>query len=586
MNVRADTYALPQLEPRRLVVVLDRAVVFDHEARMALLEGVDLVANAVKVTMGPKGRNVAYKPSLGRPTLTNDGVTVAREIKVENTFLHTGAAIVYEACRATNTVAGDGTTTAAVLTQAMYNRAFRAIVAGANPMIIRRGMVPALASVEAALGDLAVKTTSRQQLAWMAGMSANDAAVGELIAEVFERQGVEGAITVEEGRTLETDVTYIEGMRLEHGFLSSHFATDEAETEAVIEEPDILVTDREIEYLSDFLPFLEKYAASGRNKLVIVAKQVIGEVVTTLIANRQAGNLEALCIKGPAFGERQRWMLEDLAVFIGATIVGHETGEPWSNVGLDVLGKAERVRSTREETFVVKGHGAPAAIQERVEYIWMQHGRMKNHFDREKHQERANNLTGSFAEIWVGAASSAERFELKHRVEDAISATRAGLDEGVVPGGGTALARVSQSQAIEDDPSLPEDEAIGRQVVREALRVPAEVIAQNGGYDGAVVVDEILNLKGTEGFNAATGEYEDLVAAGVIDPLKVTRSALRNAGSAAQMLITSEAVVGDAPSFRRWNEYYRERVAKKHGFFSEDMRNPRPSRRGGKITRK
>ena len=569
----------PFLKPRSLVVILDRAVVFDLEARMALLEGVDLVANAVKVTMGPKGRNVAYKPGLGRPTLTNDGVTVAREIKVENTFLHTGAAIVYEACRATNTVAGDGTTTAAVLTQAMYTRAFRSIVAGANPMIIRRGMVPALAIAEAALGELAVKTTSRQEVAWIAGMSANDAAVGELIAEVFERQGVEGAITVEEGRTLETEVTYIEGMRLEHGFLSSHFATDEAETEAVIEEPDILVTDREIEHLSDFLPFLEKYAASGGNKLVIVAKKIIGEVVTTLVANRQAGNLEALCINGPAFGERQRWMLEDLAVFIGATFVGHETGDPWSSIELDVLGKAERVRSTREESYVVKGHGTAAAIQNRVEYIWMQHGRMKNHFDREKHQERANNLTGSFAEIWVGAATPAERFELKHRVEDAISATRAGLDEGVVPGGGTALIRVSQ--AIEDDPSLPEDEAIGRQVVREALCVPAEVIAKNGGYDGAVVVDEILDREGTHGFNAATGEYEDLVAAGVIDPLKVTRSALRNAGSAAQMLITSEAVVGDSPSFNRWNEYYRARVAKKHGFYSEDMRNPRPARRGG-----
>ncbi len=555
-------------------MILDRAVVFDLEARMALREGVDLVADAVKVTMGPKGRNVAYKPSLGPPTLTNDGVTIARDIKFENTFLHTGAAIVYEACRQTNTVAGDGTTTAAVLTQAMYSEAFRAIVAGINPMIIRRGMVPALAEAEEALRTLAVRAATRQDIAWIAGMSANDPPVGELIADVFERQGLEGAVSVEEGKSLKTEVTYVDGMRIDHGFLTPHFAKDEAQTEAVIENPDILITDRKLERLRDFLPFLERYAASGRKTLVIVAQEIVGEVVTMLVQNLHAGNLEVLCVKAPAFGARQRLMLEDLAVFTGGVLVGHETGEPWRAIGLDVLGGAERVRSTRDQSFVVKGRGNPAAIQERVEYIWMQHGRMKNHFDREKHQERANNLTGSFAEIWVGAASAVERFELKHRIEDAISATRAGLDEGIVPGGGTALARVSQE--IHDDPDLPLAEAVGRRVVRDALRVPAEVIANNGGYDGAVVVDEILQRRGREGFNAATGEYEDLLAAGVIDPLKVTRSALRNAGSAAMMLITSEAVVGDTPSFHRWNDYYRERLAKKHGFFSEDLDNPRP----------
>lgn len=549
-------------------MVLDRAVVFDLEARLALREGVDLVANAVKVTMGPKGRNVAYKPSLGPPTLTNDGVTVARDIKVENTFLHTGASIVYEACRQTNTVAGDGTTTAAVLTQAMYSEAFKAIMAGANPMIIRRGMDPALAEAESALYQQAVRTQTRQEVAWIAGMSANDQYVGELIADVFERQGVEGAITVDEGKGLKTEVTYVDGMRLDSGFLSSHFATDTAETEAVIENPDILITDREVEHLRDFLPFLEQYAASGRKKLVIVAKTLIGEVVTMLATNKQAGNLEVICVKAPVFGQRQRWMLEDLAIFTGGTIVGHETGEPWRAIGLDVLGTAKRVRCTKTQTFFVEGAGDPMAIRERVEYIWMQHGRMKNHFDREKHQDRANNLTGSFAEIWVGAASAVERFELQHRIEDAISATRAGLEEGIVPGGGTALARASE--AIKDDPSLSRDEAIGRRVVRDALRMPMEVIADNAGYDGAVAVDEVLQLEGRIGFNAATGEYEDLVAIGVIDPLKVTRSALRNAGSAAAMLITSEAVVGDSPSYHRWKEYYRERLATKHGFYLDE----------------
>jgi len=549
-------------------VVLDRAVVFDLEARLALREGVDLVANAVKVTMGPKGRNVAYKPSLGPPTVTNDGVTVARDIKVENTFLHTGAQIVYEACRQTNTVAGDGTTTAAVLTQAMYSEAFKAIMAGANPMIIRRGMDPALAEAESALYQQAVRAESRQEVAWMAGMSANDPFVGELIADVFERQGVEGAITVDEGKSLKTEITYVDGMRLDTGFLSAHFATDTAETEALIENPDILITDREIEHLRDFLPFLEQYAASGRKKLVIVAKQLIGEVVTMLATNKQAGNLEVICVKAPVFGQRQRWMLEDLAIFTGGTIVGHETGEQWRAIGLDVLGTAERVRCTKEQTFFVKGAGDPMAIRERVEYIWMQHGRMKNHFDREKHQERANNLTGSFAEIWVGAASAVERFELRHRIEDAILATPAGLDEGIVPGRGTALE--GASGASKEDGSLPRDEAIGRRIVRDALRMPLEVIADNAGYDGAVAVDEVLQLEGRMGFNAATGEYEDLVAIGVIDPLKVTRSALRNAGSAAAMLITSEAVVGDSPSYHRWNEHYRERVATKHGFYLDE----------------
>ena len=551
-------------------MVLDRAVVFGLEARLALREGADLVANAVKVTMGPKGRNAAYKPSLGPPTLTNDGVTVARDIKVENTFLHTGASMVYEACRQTNTVAGDGTTTAAVLTQAMYSQAFKAIVAGANPMIIRRGMDPALAEAESALYSQAMRAESRQEVAWIAGMSANDSYVGELIAEVIERQGVEGAITVDEGKTLKTEVTYVDGMRLDSGFLSSHFTTNPSETEAVIENPDILITDREIEHVRDFLPFLEQYAASGRKKLVIVAKKIIGEIVTMLVTNKQVGNLEVICVKAPVFGQRQRLMLEDLAIFIGGTLVGHETGETWRAIGMDVLGRAERVRCSATQTFFVKGHGDPLAIRERVEYIWMQHGRMKNHFDREKHQDRANNLTGSFAEIWVGAASAVERFELKHRIEDAISATRAGLEEGIVPGGGTALARASE--ALKDDPSLPRDEAVGRAVVRDALRVPLEVIADNAGYDGAVVVDEVLQREGRVGFNAATGEYEDLVAVGVIDPLKVTRSALRHAGSAAIMLITSEAVVGDTPSYHRWNDYLREDVAKKHGFAIDESR--------------
>jgi chaperonin GroEL len=550
-------------------MVLDRAVVFDLEARLALKEGVDIVANVVKVTMGPAGRNVVYKPSLGGPTVTNDGVTVARDVKMENTFIHTGGAIVYEACRQTNTVAGDGTTTAAVLTQAMNDVAFKSIVAGANPMIIRRGMDPAIVQAEAALHELAVQVDSKQGIAWIAGMSAHDQAVGDLIADVFERQGAEGAVTVDDGKGMAVEVHYVDGMQIAQGLLSMHFADeDDTRREAALEDCDVLVTDRKLESITEFLPFLERYVESGRKRLFIVGQTVGGDVLTTIIANQQRNKLKAICIKGPVFGQRQRWMLEDLAIFTGATLVGRETGQPWRDVPLDVLGTADRVRSTSQQTYVIGGHGDGDAIAERVEYIWMQHGRAKNHFDREKFQERANNLSGSLAEILVGAPTEVERFELRHRIEDAISATRAGLEEGVVPGGGTALARASLAIDIPDD--LPADEAAGRRVVRDALRVPAEVIANNAGHDGPVIVDEILQRSGHVGFNALSGKYEDLIASGVVDPLKVTRSALRNAASAAIMLITSEAVVGDHLSYHRWRDYYRPLLARKHGFIASD----------------
>jgi len=550
-------------------VALPRNVVFDLYARLALKEGVDTVANTVKVTMGPKGRNVVYKPSLGGPQITNDGVTVARDIKLENTFIHTGAAIVYEACMQTNTVAGDGTTTAAVLTQAMFNGAFKTIAAGANPMIIRRGMAPALVAAEELVRAQAVKVGSRQEIAWIAGLSAHDAYVGELIAEVFERQGAEGAITVDEGRGLHPEVRYVDGMTVQRGFLSSHFATSEQLTEAVLDDCDVLVTDRKLTSLSDFLPFLEAYVGeSPKKRLLVIGKEVGGDVLSTIITNHQRGVLKAICIKGPVFGERQRWMLEDLAIFTGGTLVGEETGQPWREVPLSVLGTAKRARATRDETYVIGGGGDPAAINERVEYIWLQQGRAKNNFDREKFQERANNLRGSLAEILVGAPTKVERAEMQHRIEDAISATRAGLEEGVVPGGGSALARAAAQLRI--PAGLPRDELVGWQVVRDALCVPAEVIASNAGYDGAVVVDELQTRSGREGFNALTGQFEDLIAAGVMDPLKVTRSALRNAGSAAIMLITSEAVVGDVGSYARWVDYYQPRVAKKYGFVVEE----------------
>ena len=543
-----------------------RAVVFDIDARLALKEGVDILVNAVKVTMGPKGRNVVYKPSMGAPNITNDGATIAREVKLENTYLHTGAAIVYEACRMTNSVAGDGTTTAAVLTQAMHDGAFKATTAGANPMIVRRGMESALSQAETGLRAQAIRVGSRQEIAWIAGLSAHDQAIGTLIAEVFERQGPGGAVTVDDGRGMGVEVRYVDGMRIERGLLSPHLATDETRQEAVLEDCDVLVTDRKVNSLSDFLPFLERYVESGRKRLFFVGQEIGGDVLTAIITNHQRGTLQAICVKGPVFGARQRWMLEDLAIFTGATFVGKETGEAWREVPLEVLGRAERVRAARDETLVVTGGANSDAVAERLEFIWMQQGRAKNRFDQEKLQERASNLTGSFAEILVGAPTEVERFELRHRIEDAISATRAGLEEGVVPGGGTALARASLAVEVPED--RPADEAVGRRIVRDALCAPAEIIGANAGFDGPVIVDEILQHSGAIGFNVMTGRFEDLLEVGVIDPLKVTRAALRNAGSAAIMLITSETVVGDARSYRRWQEYYRPRLAKKHGFLA------------------
>ncbi len=549
-------------------IVPDKAVISDLDARIALKEGVDTVANAVKVTMGPKGRNVVYKPRMGSPKVTNDGVTVAREIRLENTFLHTGAAIVYEACMMTNNVAGDGTTTAAVLTQAMNDLAFKAIVGGANPMILRRGMAPALAAAEAALHAQAVTVGTRQDIVWIAGLSANDREVGELIGEVFERQGAEGAVTVTDGQGLDVHVRYVEGARIDTGLLSPHFANDETGIEAELEDCDVLLTDRKVSRLREFLPFLERYVESGRKRLFFLGREISGDVLSAIITNHQRGTLTAICLKSPTpLHHRLRWLIEDLAIVTGATLVAAETGDAWRDVPLDVLGHADRVRAGRKETFLVGGQGDPDAIAERIEHIWLAHGRAKNNYDREKLQERANSMSGSFAEIVVGAATEVERFELRHRIEDAISASRAGLEEGVVSGGGTALARASLDVNIPDDAA--EDEKIGWRVVRDALRMPAEVIATNAGHEGDVIVDEILHRDGGVGFNAATGEFEDLVGAGIFDPVKVTRSALRNAGSAAMTLVTSEAIIGDLPSFWRWESYYRPRLYRKHGFIIE-----------------
>ena len=527
-----------------------RAVVLGADARLGLKAGVDLVAGAVKVTLGPKGRNVAYKPGLGPPRISNDGVTVVREIRLANNLLHTGAAIVYEACRITNRLAGDGTSTAAVLTQAMFAGALRAVAGGANPMALRRGMAAALTRADAALRAQAVRVTGASAAARIAALSAHDPAIGERIAEVFQRQGRDAAVIVEESPAMGVTVRYVEGMRIDRGLASAHLAAAAA-SEVALDHADVLVTDRQLDDLPAFLPFLDAYVEHGGRRLLVVAARVGGGVLGAVVANVTRGSLQAVCVNGPAFGQRQRWMLEDLAVFTGSELVGRESGAGWRQVPLRVLGSAARVHATLDETLVVRGGGDPGAVRDRSEYLWLQHGRARNQFDREKLEERANNLRAAISHIQVGAPTELERFELRHRVEDAVAATRAGLRHGVVPGGGTALVRASS--ALEPPDHARPEEAAGWRIVRAALTAPTEIMAANAGFSGPAVVAGVrAQTADRVGFDVLRGEHRDLIEAGIVDPLAVVRAALRNAGSAAMLLATSETVVTDAASIRDW----------------------------------
>ena len=523
------------------------------DARFGLKAGVDVVAGAVKVTLGPEGRNVAYKPSLGPPRISNDGVTVVREIRLANNLMHTGAAIVYEACRLTHRAAGGGTSTAAVLTHAMFDHALRAVSGGANPMVLRHGMEAALAKADAALRAQAERVIDKLVVAQIAGLAAHDPAIGECIAEVLNKQGPDGAVMVEDGSRMGVAVDYVEGMRIDRGLASAHLSADMATTERTIDDADVLVTDRPLDKLPDFLPFLDAYVKTGRRRLFLVAARISGDVLGTLVANVKRGRLEVICVQGPVFGKRQRWMLEDLAVFTGSELVGRESGAAWREVPLHVLGRVARVQANLDETLVVRGRGDPSAIRDRIEYIWLQHGRVRNQFDREKLEERANNLHASVARIEVGAPTDTERSELRHRVEGAVAAARAGLQHGVVAGGGTALARASLALQVPDIASS--EEVIGWHVVREALTVPVELIADNAGFSGRWVVAELLARHAKVGFDVLRGQFCDLAQAGIVDPLTVVRAALRNAGSAAMLLITSEVVVTDAESVRSWRRH-------------------------------
>ncbi len=516
---------------------------FDEEARRALERGVNRLADAVKVTLGPKGRNVVIDKKWGAPTITNDGVTVAREVDLEDPFENLGAQLAKEVATKTNDVAGDGTTTATVLAQAMVREGRRSVTAGANPIALKRGIDAAAAAVSDRLLEMAREVEEQQEIAHVATVSAQDSRIGELIAEAFSKVGKDGVITVEESPTMGLELEFTEGMQFDKGYISPYFVTDPERMEAVLEDAYILLHAGKISSMADFLPLLEKVAQTKKPFLVI-AEDVEGEALSTLVVNKIRGLLAVCAVKAPGFGERRKAMLGDMAVLAGGEVVSEEIGLKLENIGLDTLGKARRVVITKDTTTIVDGAGDPEGIQERVRQLRAEIEATDSDWDREKLQERVAKLSGGVCVLRVGAATEVELKEKKHRLEDAISATRAAIEEGIVPGGGSALVHVATAL---DDLGKTGDEATGVGVVRTSLSSPARWIAENAGAEGSVVVAKIAELGFGQGFNAATGEYGDLVAQGVIDPVKVTRSAVLNAASIAAMLLTTEALVAERP---------------------------------------
>jgi chaperonin GroEL len=516
---------------------------FDEEARRSLERGVDRLADTVKVTLGPKGRNVVIDKKWGAPTITNDGVTVAREVELEDPYENLGAQLAKEVATKTNDVAGDGTTTATVLAQAMVHEGRRSVTAGANPIALKRGIDAAAAAVSDRLLEAAREVEEQQEIAHVATVSAQDAKIGELIAEAFAKVGKDGVITVEESPTMGLELEFTEGMQFDKGYISPYFITDQERMEAVLDDAYILLYASKISSMADFLPLLEKVAQTKKPFLVI-AEDVEGEALSTLVVNKIRGLLAVCAVKAPGFGDRRKAMLEDMAILTGGQVVSEEVGLKLELVGLDTLGTARRVVVTKDTTTIVDGAGKTDDIQDRVRQLRAEIEATDSDWDREKLQERVAKLSGGVSVLRVGAATEVELKEKKHRLEDAISATRAAIEEGIIPGGGSALVHIAAGL---DNLGKTGDEATGVGVVRTALVSPARWIAENAGQEGSVVVAKIAELGLGQGFNAASGEYGDLVAQGVIDPVKVTRSAVLNAASIAAMLLTTEALVVDKP---------------------------------------
>jgi chaperonin GroEL len=515
---------------------------FDESARRSLERGVDALANAVKVTLGPKGRYVVLDKKWGAPTITNDGVTVAREVELEDPFENLGAQLTKEVATKTNDVAGDGTTTATVLAQAMVHEGLRAVASGANPMGLKRGMDAAAEAVSDALLEAAREVESKEDMANVATISSRDEVIGQLLAEAFDKVGKDGVITVEESNTMGTELEFTEGMQFDKGYISAYFVTDPEAMEAVLDDPFILLHQGKISAVSEVLPLLEKVIAAGK-PLMILAEDVEGEALSTLVVNKMRGTFTSVAVKSPAFGDRRKAIMQDIAILTGGQVIAPEVGLKLDQVGLEVLGKARRVVITKDTTTIVEGGGDRAEVEARVNQIKQEIENSTSDWDREKLQERLAKLAGGVCVVKVGAATEVELKEKKHRIEDAVSATRAAIEEGIVAGGGSAL--IHAVSVLDGDLGLTGDEAAGLRIVRKAADEPLRWIAENGGEMGYVITSKVREAGPGVGYNAATGEYGDLVAQGVLDPVKVTRSALINATSIAGMLLTTETLVVD-----------------------------------------
>ncbi len=517
---------------------------FHSDARDALQRGVDALADVVKVTLGPRGRNVVIDKKWGAPTITNDGVTIAKEVELEDPYENLGAQLAKEVATKTNDIAGDGTTTATVLAQAMVREGLRNVAAGAQPLALKRGIDAAVEAVNDKLLSIAREVNDQQEVAHVASISAQDTAIGDLIAEAFAKVGKDGVITVEEAQTMGLELEFTEGMQFDKGYISPYFVTDPERMEAVLDDAYVLIHQGKISAVNEILPLLEKVVQSAK-PLLVIAEDVDGEALSTLVVNKIRGTFTAVAVKAPGFGDRRKAMLADMAVLTGGQVISEEVGLKLDGVGLDVLGKARRITITKDTTTIVDGAGESSGIEDRIRQIRKEIDDTDSDWDREKLQERLAKLSGGVGVIRVGAHTEVELKEKKHRLEDAISATRAAIEEGIVAGGGAAL--IASLPALDGDLGLTGDEATGVGIVRSALVEPLRWIAQNAGLEGYVAVSKVRDLKAGHGLNAATGEYVDLVKAGVVDPVKVTRSAVRNAASIAGMLLTTETLVVEAP---------------------------------------
>ncbi|MDK2821671.1 MAG: chaperonin GroEL [Clostridia bacterium] len=520
-----------------------KQIIFSGEARAALERGITKLAEAVRVTLGPRGRNVVLEKKFGAPTITNDGVTIAKEVELEDSLENMGAQLIREVASKTNDMAGDGTTTACVLAQAIVKEGMKNVTAGANPILMKKGIDKAVAAVVDNLKAQSRGVETKEDIAQVASISANDPEIGNLIAEAMEKVGKDGVITVEESRGIETEVDIVEGMQFDRGYISPYLVTDSERMEALLEDPYILITDKKISAAADIVPILEKIAQTGK-QLLIICEDMEGEALATLVVNKLRGVLTCVAVKAPAFGDRRKAMLEDIAILTGGKVITEDTGMKLENTTLDMLGQAHQVRIDKENTTIVEGRGKAEDIEARVAQIRREYEESTSDYDREKLQERMAKLAGGVAVIKVGAATETEMKEKKMRIEDALSATRAAVEEGIVPGGGTALLK---AQKVLEDIQAEGDELTGIRLIRQALEAPIRQIAANAGVEGSVIVEKVRNSEDGKGFNAANLEFVDLLEAGIVDPMKVTRSALENAASIASLVLTTESLVADIP---------------------------------------